>query len=100
MPVGALPSSPEHRRLLTGRIPAPRLALHDDDDAAVERATQVPLPVTQARRGTAVPLRIEAHDEVVAPVEGGVRNRCRDVHELAVPRDPNAHGARRRGDLE
>src|SRR3954468_24304014 len=77
----------ERWRLLAGSVPA--TGDGGEDDAAVERAAEVPLSIARLRRGTGAAVRVQTHDEVVAPVERGIGQRRRDVDEPAVSADPH-----------
>lgn len=83
---------------MTWGMPAP--ILRERDDTAVEHAAQIPLAISGSGTRAAAPIGIQAHDEVVAPIECGIRGVCRQVDEIIVPHDPDADVARRGHDTE
>ena len=83
---------------MTWRMPAP--ILRERHDTAVEYAAQVPLAIAGSGTRATAPIGIQAHNEVVAPIERGIGSVCCEVDEIIVPKDPDADVARRGRDTE
>src|SRR5207302_1964069 len=64
--------------VMSRRAPPPASAR--EYDAAVEHAPEIPLAVVLIRRGRSITQRVQAHDEVVTPIGGGVLDEGRNVN--------------------
>jgi hypothetical protein len=73
----------------------PASILRKRDETAVEHAAEIPLAIAGSGTRSTAPIGIQAHYEVVAPIECGIGSVRRQVDEIIVPHDPDANFARR-----